>query len=121
MIRMEANRFMDPVLLARKGEDVRSRTGFLTRGSARPPSLPIPNVGTVAPSERMGRRSPLTVARPCRLWRTSSASLVRGDGHYAIVVALTPFSRRVPLKRGEPITVPFVGLRQGEVCARPYR
>src|SRR5215468_11835376 len=105
MIRTKANSFMGPVLLARKGEDVRSRTGFLTRGSALRPafpsrcrdsgsirtdwaSLPTHSGATVPALEiRTGFPSP-------RRWSLGD----RGGAHPLLVACR---------KRGEPITVPF--------------
>src|SRR5256886_674488 len=53
----------------RKGWKTALRAGFLTRGSTRPPTPSHrPLTATVAPAHAgPGRRSPLTVARPCRL------------------------------------------------------
>src|SRR5438876_4005093 len=52
-----------------KGLEDSLRAGFLTRGSTRPPTPSHrPLTATVAPAHAgPGRRSPLTVARPCRL------------------------------------------------------
>src|SRR2546427_3026296 len=51
-----------------KGLEDSLRAGFLTRGSTRPPTPSHrPLTATVAPAHAgPGRRSPLTVARPCR-------------------------------------------------------
>ena len=65
-------RAIAPLLLRRKGWMPRPRKGLLTRGSSPPPmpSRPaMPDSGSRGVSAGPGRRSPLTVARPCRLRR----------------------------------------------------
>ena len=51
----------------RKGFVALPRIGLLTRGSSRPSGLPIPRHAEQWLRCRIGRRSPLTVAGPCRL------------------------------------------------------